>query len=173
MTETYRKKEKISAPNRAETLFFSWAKDHYGLSQDEILALAKKKEEEGRESFPLAILTTAELSSLEAIVKYLREERKFRYAKMAVLLQRKEKTLAVSYSVAKRKLSRRFPERIERDAVRIPFSAIKEDLSVLESICLFLKGSQKNVEIARLLGLDERTVWTALDRAKKKVGNNG
>ena len=51
-------------------------------------------------SFPIIILRT-ELSGLEAIVKYLRENRQASYKEIGILLKRNPKTLAVTYKIAK------------------------------------------------------------------------
>lgn len=126
---------------------------------------------EQENSFPTSILRSEQLSSLEAIVKYLRENKKLQYKKIGELLQRNHKTLAVTYKNAIKKQPAPFASSVEREQERIEFFAFNNKLSVLEAITLFLKKQDKNFsEISRLLGKDPRTIWTVHDRAMKKLG---
>jgi DNA-binding CsgD family transcriptional regulator len=119
--------------------------------------------------FPVSILKT-ELSSLEAIVKYLRENKKLSYKEIAKLLKRDPKTLAVSCAVAERKKSEKFSKYICADKKKIPFSIFDEKLSILESICSYLRSQGLSFsEISRLIAKDPRTIWTVCKRAEQKM----
>lgn len=124
------------------------------------------------QSFPILILKT-ELSSLEAIVKFLRENKKYSYKKIAELLKRNPKTLVVSYKIAKKKNPEKFSKYISAHKSRIPFTAFNEKLSILEAICTYLKAENISYsEIARLIKKDPRTVWTVCKRAKSRNDTN-
>ena len=127
-------------------------------------------QKEAIDSFPISILRNSQLSSLEAIVKYLRENKALSYEEIGKLLSRKPKTLAVTYACANRKFPKRFSSDIASENERIEFSAFKSRLSVLESICIYLRSQNKNYsQIALMLSKDPRTVWTVCKRAEKKI----
>lgn len=119
-------------------------------------------------TIPISILCTKKLSSLEAIVKYLRENKKLSYSSIAHLLERNPKTLAVTYRQAKIKYSEEFHIRIEDKT--LPTTIFSKKLSILESICHHLRTQENSyAEIARMLCKDQRTVWTVCHRAEKKL----
>jgi DNA-binding CsgD family transcriptional regulator len=121
-------------------------------------------------SFPIIILRT-ELSGLEAIVKYLRENRQASYKEIGILLKRNPKTLAVTYKIAKSKLPSPYSSDIDETKERIEYSAFSNKLSVLESICHYLRiRNMTYSQIATLISKNPRTVWTVCKRAEKKLG---
>jgi hypothetical protein len=123
-------------------------------------------------NFPISILKTG-LSSLETIVKYLRETKKLSYIEIGILLKRNPRTLAVSYNLVKNKYPEKFSKYITASKIRIPFKIFQVKLSVLESICIYLKSLNYSYsEIAKLIEKDQRTVWTVCKRAEKKLGKN-
>jgi DNA-binding CsgD family transcriptional regulator len=64
-----------------------------------------------------------------------------------------------------------FSKNIDNDSRRISFTAFSEKLSILECICYYLKSSDKNyAEMSRMLGKDQRTIWTVCKRAERKLG---
>jgi hypothetical protein len=153
-----------------EELFFEFIEKKYGISKKDLLKTLEDKKDI-TDSIPVSILRTDKLSSLEAIVKFLRENRKFSYNIIGKLLQRNPKTLAVTYSVAHQKMSKPFSTDVDSDTERIPFDAFSKDLSILESICAYLKSKNNSYAIiARMLNKDQRTVWTVCKRAEKKSG---
>ena len=58
---------------------------------------------ESREHIPSSIFLDREVSVLETIVEYLKDERKLSYHEMAVLLNRDDRTVWTCYSRAKKK----------------------------------------------------------------------
>jgi hypothetical protein len=151
-----------------EELAFKHLAKKYDISKEDILALAANKKNLN-ESIPVSIIRTLELSSLEAIVKFLRENRNKSYKIIGTLLNRNHKTLAVTYAVAIRKKPELFSKEREDDSNRIPFTAFNNDLSILESICTYLKSIDYSyADIARMINKDQRTVWTVCHRAKIK-----
>ena len=134
---------------------------------------------------PLEILRTNELSSLESIVKFLRENHSLSYKEIGILLHRNPKTLAVTYAASRRKKSEKFfsntltvsplsKSRSSSSATdSIPITIFDDTLSVLESVCFYLKSQTSSdnsyAKIARMIGKDQRTVWTVCHRAKIKL----
>ncbi len=144
-----------------------------GLGSEEILSLISKalnvpsKEEI---SIPISVFNNEHLGSLEAIVKYLRENLLLSFKQIASLTNRNEIPLAVTYRNAKKKLEARFVVH-EISPYAIPASILKDrNLSVLENIASYLKDTfgLNYHKIAVLLNRDDRTIWTVYQRARKK-----
>ena len=145
---------------------------HQGLSSEEIINLVNKtlkvpsKEEV---KVPLSVFKNDQLSSLETIVKYLRENLLLSFKQIASLTNRNEIALAVTYRNARKKLEAKFAEEIS--PYFIPVSILKDrNLSVLENIVSYLKDTFGLAyhKVAVLLNRDDRTIWTVYQRAKKK-----
>ena len=61
---------------------------------------------------------------------------------------------------------------VEKSSLAIPTSIFKNrELSALEAITVHLRDKKglTYAQIARLLNRDDRTIWTAYQRAKKKM----
>lgn len=121
-------------------------------------------------AIPIGIFDNDALSSLEAIVKYLKEEQKIRYCKIAKLLNRSNKTIWATYHKAIKKMPSSFKAYSTR--ILIPISAFSNrNFSILESLVGFVKElDYSNHEVGVMLHLDDRTIWTVYDRVKKKRG---
>lgn len=139
----------------------------------DILKLLKEKEKQERQQqsqhIPVSLFAATPLSSLEAITVYLREKRQLQFVQMEKLLDRNQIALSTTYRRARKKyaISLDIPE----TKWTIPCLCIADKkLSVLESIVVYLKKtySLSNASIAKLLKKDQRTIWTVLNRAKKK-----
>lgn len=124
-------------------------------------------------SIPIGVFSNDVLSSLEAIAKYLKEELNLRFSKIGKLLNRSNKTIWATYHNAIKKMPSPFGE-ISHD-IMIPVSAISNrSYSTLESVVGFIKDlDYTNHEVAQMLHLDDRTIWTVYDRVKKKRGMKG
>ncbi|MBU1111241.1 MAG: sigma-70 region 4 domain-containing protein [Nanoarchaeota archaeon] len=62
---------------------------------------------------------------------------------------------------------------LEKSSLAIPTSIFKNrELSVLEALTVHLRDDKgmTYAQIARLLNRDDRTIWTAYNRAMKKLG---
>ena len=142
-------------------------KEEHKLSSDEIINLLTQKIP--KESIPISIFDNKELSALESIVKYLKENLNYNYAKIAFLLNRDQRTIWTTYqnSIKKRRL-----RLIVKDTkYLIPISIFSDrNFSVLELISEYLHDNYnlKYHEIALLLKRDDRTIWTVYQRARKK-----
>ena len=144
-----------------------------GLGSKEIIDLINKslkvlvKEEI---KVPISVFKNDYLSSLENIVKYLRENLLLSYKQIASLTNRNEIALAVTYRNAKRKLQDKFVV-TEISPYSIPVSILQDrNISVLENVVAYLKDTfgLSYHNIAVLLNRDDRTIWTVYQRAKKK-----
>ena len=145
-------------------LFFK-VKRKYNLSTPELITKIEEKEV----VVPVVIFNN-NLSSLESVVKYLKENLNLATKEIAKLLNRNEKTIYQAYSSSKEKLQEEFKE--EESKFYIPISILRErKLGVLESIVKFLHEvpKLKFSEISRLIQRDQRTIWTAYSRANKKL----
>lgn len=121
-------------------------------------------------TIPIGIFDNDALSSLEAIVKYLKEEQKIRFCKIANLINRSNKTIWTTYHKAIKKMPSSFNNISTK--IMIPISAFSNrNFSILESLVGFIKElDYSNHEVGVMLHLDDRTIWTVYDRVKKKRG---
>ena len=118
---------------------------------------------------PLSVFKNDYTSSLETIVKYLRENLLLSFKQIASLTNRNPIALAVTYRNAKKKMEAKFAEEISPYA--IPVSILQDrNLSVLENVVSYLKDTFGLTyhKVAVLLNRNDRTVWTVYQRAKKK-----
>src|SRR3989338_2465239 len=150
---------------------FSYLKEQ-GLSEEEIAGLAGKLLKTVKEEIkvPISVFKNNRLGSLEAIVKYLRENLLLSFRQIADLTNRNDVALAVSYRNAKKKHEIKFVI-TEISPYSVPVSILKDrNLSVLENISAYLKDTfgLNYHSVAVLLNRDDRTVWTVYQRAKKK-----
>lgn len=141
-------------------------KDRFQLDEQELISLLSRKC--SPERIPSCIFNS-ELSSLEAIVKYLRENCELNFREIGELLDRSQFTISSSYRQAKAKLPALFEIKISQ--YDLPTRIIAERrFSVLESIVKYLKEKfdLKFSQISRMLNLNQKTVWTVYHRAKRK-----
>ena len=144
-------------------------KEKYNVSSDEILSLIEKKPVSQDILITVSILGTKGLSALEVICKYLKEELEFNYAKIALLLNRNNRTIWTTYNNAVKKKKEKLP--VKESIFFVPVSVFKDrKFSVLEVIVSYLKDNfnLRYSEIAVLLRRDERNIWTVYNRSKKK-----
>ena len=87
------------------------------------------------------------------------------------MLNRNDRTIWATYNNAVKKRKERLP--VKESKLYIPVSIFSgRKLSVLETIVSYLKDKfgLRYSEISALLNRDERNIWTAYNRAKKKNG---
>ena len=140
-------------------------KKRYHLDSSELLNRLEEKEV----LIPASVFSK-NLSSLETIVKYLKENLELKNKEIAKITKRSVKTIYQAYSSANEKTRKKFE--IKEAKYYIPVSALtNRKLGVLESVVKFLKENYElnYSEIGRLLGRDPRTIWTAYSRAIGKV----
>ena len=140
-------------------------KEKYNLSSNEILSLAEEKPVSKEVLVPVSVFENEELSALESICKYLKEELEFNFAKIALLLNRNHRTILTTYSNAIGKVKGRLI--VKESRYFVPASVFAErKLSVLEAIVSYLREryNLRYSEIALLLNRDERNVWGVYQR---------
>lgn len=135
----------------------------HGISEHEIFARREA-------SIPVGVFANDSLGSLEAIVKYLKENSKLKFAKIAKLLNRSSKTIWATYHNSIKKMPSSFGS--VSSEILIPASAFSNrSFSTLESLVGFIKDfGYSNHEVALMLHLDDRTIWSVYDRVKRKRG---
>ena len=144
-----------------------------GLSPEEITALVNKllKIEVKEEiNVPISVFKNEKLSSLETIVKYLRENLLLSFKQIGSLTNRNEIALAVTHRNAKKKLEEKFAV-TEISPYSIPVTILQDrNISVLENVVFYLKDTFGLTyhKIAILLNRNDRTIWTVYQRAIKK-----
>lgn len=121
-----------------------------------------------RNEIPLSIFSK-KLSSLETITKYLRENQKLNFVKIAELTSRNQKALCRTYHNALKK--QKEPFKLTESEFYFPVYILKNrNLSVLEVIVTYLKEklNLSLIKISSLLKRDPSTIWTIHNRALKK-----
>lgn len=143
----------------------------YDLKKEDILEAVQEKDDN---ELPISIFNTKELSSLEAISKYLHEDKHLKFSQIAALLKRDSRTIWSSYQFSKKKHPAALI--IKTSDIKIPTSQLTDrSISVLESIVAYLKENYNLSlhQIAILINRDDRTIWTVYSRYKKKVMLHG
>jgi len=126
--------------------------------------------EPGEFSIPVSVFSNDYLSALEAIVKYLYENRNLRLSEIAKLISRDQRAIGVTYRFARKKMKTILKAPVSKYS--LPVSAIaSRKLSVLESIVYHLRNnySLSYHEIALIMRRDDRTIWTVSYRALRKL----
>lgn len=143
-------------------------KEKYGVSSHDIISLIDKPvSKEIR--IPVSVFEFSNLSALETICKYLKEELELTYKKIALLLNRDNRTIWTSYNIACRK--RKENLLVKGSKFFIPILIFKDrKFSVLESLVGYLKDNYnlRYMQIALMLNRDERNIWTVYNRYNKK-----
>ncbi|MBD3203366.1 hypothetical protein GF327_03670 [Candidatus Woesearchaeota archaeon] len=160
-------KEKLKNDKIVEALEVvdAYFKDKYQLSTDEVLGIIKKESL----SVPISVFKTPNLSSLEIIVKFLKENKDMSYHEIAQELNRDDRTIWSTYSNSKKKFLKKLV--IKDSEISIPLDIFKRrNYSVLENIVLFLKEKKtlSYNKIADLLCKHYQTIWTTYKRALNK-----
>ncbi len=117
---------------------------------------------------PISIFSTS-LTTLESIVKYLKEEKKFSLHLIAMHIGRDERNVWNMHRNANKKHPQKFI--IVQANLIIPLSIFSQKpLSAQESIVTYLKDKlhYSYHAIAILLKRNDRTIWTVYHRSGKK-----
>lgn len=137
----------------------------YGLSPEDVAVILRERED----MVPVSIFGNDVLTPLEALVKYLRENRGMRFAQIAPIAGRDQRNIAATYHRAKEKE----PELLLELPVRhyFPLKLLQDRrLSVFEHVVAHLQRQGLTLsEIAAITRRDQRTIWTLAHRAKMKL----
>lgn len=166
------KKEELEAIEKRLLGTLEYIKEQ-GISPEGIINLVSKSlkvQVKEQVKVPIAVFNNDYLSSLENIVKYLRENLLLSFKQIAELTNRNPIALAVTYRNARKKLAEKFVV-TEISPYSIPVSILKDrNLSVLENVVSYIKDTFGLTyhKVAVLLNRNDRTIWTVYQRAKKK-----
>lgn len=142
-----------------------------GLSVQEIKIVLKKKEMSSYNiRIPVCIINHPTLGPLEAIVKYLKEEKGLRFSQIAILTGRDQRAIGVTYHAAILKEKGKLVVTTQQPTFPVQLLQNKE-LSVLEHIVTYILNEycMRLCDIAKLTGKDDRTIWTIRKRAQIKM----
>ncbi|MBD3164141.1 hypothetical protein GF323_03000 [Candidatus Woesearchaeota archaeon] len=129
-------------------------------------------------------LFRSRLGPLEALVRYLKDVLELNFSKIAELLSRDETTIWTTYHNSRKKSDKIIVDielddinfrklKVRKSGLIIPLEIFSErKLSILEALCMYLKEnfnlSYHNIGL--LVNRNERTVWTAVSRGRRKLG---
>lgn len=151
--------------NRLEVLFAKLS-TKYKLDNEKIVDIIKKRQQ--YLSIPARIFNS-KLSPLETVVLYLFTKFKANITQISKLLLRDHTTIWTTLDNARKKKFKQFE--VGEDTL-IPIKIFSQrKLSILESLCTYLKDEHALTyhEIAKILGKNDRTVWTVINRTKLKM----
>jgi hypothetical protein len=123
---------------------------------------------------PLNIFST-ELGTLETLVKYLKENFGHNFSAIAGILNRDPRTIWGAYKSALEKHPEPFFG-IPETAIELPVQMLRDrHFGMLEHLVWHMHENlgMRYARIATLIKRNDRTVWTAWMRAKKKRFANG
>jgi len=149
--------------------FLEFLEKKFQISSEEIIKQVREKEVY---EIPISIFDNKELSALETICKYLKENLGLTFSRIAELTNRDQRVIGKTYHNSENKLSKPFA--IKKTAFYIPLSIFRDkSLGVLETLVYYLKEEKQLTfhKIALLLNRDDRTIWTTYHRAVKKRGD--
>ncbi|MEK6910960.1 MAG: LamG-like jellyroll fold domain-containing protein [Nanoarchaeota archaeon] len=142
-------------------ILFEEIQKKYSITKQELLQIIN---ENINDTIPVSIFTKG-LGGLEAVCKYLKENKGLSYVEIARLLNRDQRTIWTAYNKASKKIS--YSLEINENTPLLPLSFIgNRDHTIIESSIIYLKEKGlKYVEIAKLLNRDQRNIWTTYKKA--------
>ncbi|MDO8563593.1 MAG: LamG-like jellyroll fold domain-containing protein [Nanoarchaeota archaeon] len=142
-------------------ILFEEIQKKYAITKQELLQIIN---ENINDTIPVSIFTKG-LGGLEAVCKYLKENKGLSYVEIARLLNRDQRTIWTAYNKASKKIS--YSLEINENTPLLPLSFIGDRKhTVIESSIIYLKEKGfKYVEIAKLLNRDQRNIWTTYKKA--------
>lgn len=139
-------------------------KNQCNISYNDLFDILSKNLEEVY--IPINIFTIKELNPLEAIVKYLKENKSLRFSEISKIINRDQRVIWVTYNNVKDK-----PKISVKSKVLIPTKIFRGgNLSILECVVKHLKESSNLPlsEIALILQRDPRNIWKVYNNSIKK-----
>ena len=134
----------------------------FNLNPDELLDFLDQKN--NLAYIPISIFNN-KLAPLEAVVLFLKNTLKFKFQKIAYLLNRDQRTIWYTHKKATKK-----DVKLDISSKILVDISIFGDrkFSILETLVAHLKDSLSLKQIAKLLGKSYKTIWTVFNRYKKK-----
>lgn len=129
------------------------------------------KEKKPSLQIDISIFSDNNMGILESLVKYLKENLKLQYSKIANLLNRDDRTIWNSYRNAVKKHPKKFEYFAGKYFVPLSLFADRK-FGPLQGLVIYCKENlQINFhEISSLLGRDYQTVWLSYQNGIKKRG---
>ena len=168
LKEKYNLNKQELSKFEALTPLINFFKEKHNLTKEELVDLFEATSEI---RVPLSIFSM-DLSPLESLVKYLKENLGLRFHEIASNLNRYDRSIWHTYSHVKSKSKVAFE--LKKESYFIPISIFRNrKLSVLENLVVYLKDNVHLTvkKISVLLNKSVSTILTAYNRAKKKVKN--
>ncbi len=161
--------DKLTKELTAINTFIETVSEKYSLTFKEVIEIISKGiEKEKVILIPTFIFRNRNLGILESVTKYLKEELNITYHEIAVMLNRDDRVIWVSYNKARKKAKERFV--IGKPSLWIEISIFRDkQQGLLECIARHLKDvhEMRYQEIAELLNRDNRTIWSSYNKRKK------
>lgn len=145
-------------------------REKHGFDNKKIFSIIEK-EDDYELKIPSSAFQKRNIGILETISKYLVEEKKLTYHETAVLLKRDDRTIWASHHAANKKHPERLSIPPETAQSKVPLSIFADrNLGPFEVLVKYLKEElkMKNIDIAKALARDPRTVWATYNSLKKK-----
>jgi hypothetical protein len=140
----------------------------YGITNAEIFS------EIERQDYIPASIFSKDLSPLETVAKFLKENKNYSFTKIGKILNRSEKTIWQAYSNAGKKVNTPYQNVDSRYLIPIDFLTDRR-YTVFELVVRYLIDHYRlrYCEAAVILKRDDRTIWTIYNRKKNKNRKNG
>ena len=151
------------------TLLESFTRNSNFSFEQLLVALKEKHEKKTPALIPTIILCHEKLGIMQAVVKYLKEEFRFTYHEIALLLKRDDRVIWATYHNAQKK--QKFPLLAAGTPSWIPLSIFAQpEKGPLESVVIYLHDhvSLSFNEIAKLLQRDNRVIWAVYHKRRKR-----
>ncbi len=145
-----------------------------GMDYNNLLQLLKKRED--YVSIPASLFNNP-LCPLENVVLYLHIKFGFSQTEIAGMLERDHTTIWTTLEHAMKKIKLGKYKEImdlvdDTNQILVPIEVFSDrKLSILESLSIYIKDKfgMSYHQIAMILGKNDRTVWTVVNRARKKL----
>ena len=163
--------EENEALDRLDTIF-SELSMKYGIDYNNIMQLLKRRQ--NYVSIPASVFNNP-LSPLENVVLYLNLHLRLSQTEISNLLNRDHTTIWTTLENARKKIKEsKYNELIAKldEKILIPVSVFSNrKLSILESLSIYIKEKydMNYHQIALILGKNDRTIWTVVNRGRKKI----
>ena len=161
--------EKLQREINAIDVFIESVSEKHAVSIQDVIGMLGNKEKSAA-LIPSFIFRDKLIGILEAVAKYLKENLDMTYHEIAVLLNRDDRVIWVSYNKAIKKKKEKFA--IAEPNYWLPVSIFRDtSLGPLEAISKYMTDNAKFKfsKTAKLLNRDNQSIWACYNRAKSKL----
>jgi len=145
--------------------FLDKFKSEYHIEPKELIKIIEKRIEHKGDILIPASIFTKDLGIIEAVVKYLKEEKHMRIRDIAKILNRSKTSIWVSYNQSRKKFSARLT--ITKSEL-IPVSIFSDrKLGPLQVLSRYMRKDcgMTYSQISKILQRDQRTIWISCNKA--------